>query len=151
MQPPKPPRPRPSAEYSFAKREEQVTVPPDSVPQPPPRSLSPAGIRVSTSEKDFDLRVRGGFLRRLAPYLVPAALSILAPIGTGFLGYYEGLKRAAARVAAIELQIDAAKELLRLQSKDGNRLFIVEDDHEARLLRVERQLKLEGPVVVVPK
>jgi hypothetical protein len=128
-----------------------VTVPPDSVPEPPPRSLSPAGIRVSTSEKDFDLRVRGGFFRRLRPYLVPALLSVLAPIGTGIVGYYEGLKLAAARVAALELSVDAAKEIIRRQTKDENRLFVVTDDHEMRLLRAERQLKLEGPVVVVPK
>jgi hypothetical protein len=150
--PPNPPR-RPSAEYSFAKREEQVPIPTDPVPAGPKRSMSPSpesgsAVQVQISEKDFDVRVRGGKLGRFAPWIVPAVLSILAPIGTGILGYFQGLKMAATRVAALELQVDAAKELLRQEEKDANRFAVVQRDHESRLITVEHQLKIEPPVVV---
>lgn len=115
----------------------EPTDPPPAAPQ----SEGP-GVRVELTEKGFDARVRGG-IRRFAPWLMPLVISALGGLGGGILGYYEGLKRAAARVAALEMQIDAEKELLRMQGKDVDRLFVLERDHEKRLLTTERQLKID--------
>jgi hypothetical protein len=152
LKPPPPPQ-RLSGEYSYAAREQQVPIRTDPAPAGPTRSASPSpesgsAVHVQISEKGFDARVRGGKLSRFAPWIVPAVLSVLAPIGTGILGYYQGLKMAAARVAALELQVDAAKEILRQEEKDANRFAVVQRDHESRLITVEHQLKLEPPIVV---
>lgn len=120
----------------------------------PERSMSPppgsVGVAVRIDEKGFDAKVRGSVFRRLAPWLVPALMSLLGTLGGGVLGYFEGLKRAAARVAALELQVDASKELLRQQSKDLDRFFVLARDNDRRLLTVERALKVEPPLVVKP-
>jgi hypothetical protein len=122
-------------------------VPSEREPAPPERSLSPPGFRVELDERGFDARVRGkhALLRRLAPWLAPMILSALGTIGGGVLGYFEGLKRASARVAALELETEAEKLAIRARKLDDDRLFVVTDDHEGRVLRLERQLKLESP------
>lgn len=158
LPPNQPPRlKRASAEYSVVGGAQVPRIPAESVPSAPsappapPRSASPSpesvGVRVTIPELGFDAKVRGGALKRLGPWLVPLVLSALGTIGGGVLGYFEGLKRAAARVAALELQVDAAKELLRQEQKDADRLFAVQQDHDRRLLTVERQLKLDTVVV----
>jgi hypothetical protein len=118
-----------------------------------PSPESGSAVRVEISEKDFDVRVRGRskLLHRLGPWLMPALLSGLGWLGGGVLGYYQGLKASAARVAADELEIDRVKHRLERVEKDDDRGFVVQRDHDVRILTVERQLKIEGPVVVVPK
>jgi hypothetical protein len=149
--PPPPPKAvgRPSGEYGYVAREEQPAVPSEKPAPEPPRSLSPNGVRVELSEKGFDARVRGNPLHRFAPYIVPAVLSILAPIGTGILGYFEGLKRGAARVAAVEFETDKVRARLKQQDQELDGIVAVERDHEPRILRLERTLKLDPAAAAI--
>lgn len=126
--------------------EQQPRVPSEQAP--PARSISPSpesgsAVRVEISEQGFDARVRGSHLRRLAPWIVPALMTVFGWIGGGVLGYYEGLRKAAARVAALEVEIETYKAVLELTKKDVNHGGVILDDHESRLLRLERTLKLD--------
>jgi hypothetical protein len=156
--PPKPPPRKPSGEYGYAVREEQPRVPSERSPEPP-RSMSPPGLRVDIKENGFDARVRGNFLRRFAPWIVPAVMSLLGYPSGLVLGFYEGLKKAAARVAADEVAIDEAKAMIELTKKGVNHVAVEMDDHDERILRLERTLKLDpeaakilsSPTLIVKK
>jgi hypothetical protein len=124
-------------------------VPSEPAKAPAP-SLSPPGLRVDIREDGFEARVRGGGLRRLVPWLMPFVLSALGTIGGGgILGYVEGLKKAAARVAAVELATDEAKASIEQMKKTTNRLGVVTDDHDSRILRLERTLKLDPQAAAI--
>ncbi len=127
--------------------EPPVSLPPGQRAAPP-RSLSPApvsGPAVLVDTSVGKLELRKGLFSKLAPWLVPLALSALGTIGGAILGYYEGLARAGARVAAIEeaarLNAEADARLKTRSEKELDRAFTVLDDHDRRLPRLERRVE----------
>jgi hypothetical protein len=107
-----------------------------------------SGNAVRVQVGDVDVRVGSSVTRKLIPWLAPVLLSV-AGTAIGYAkGYFEGLVAAGRRVAAVEeaVRLNAEGDA-RHETKttlEMNRAFVVLDDHDERLPKVERRVsKLE--------
>ncbi len=119
----------------------------------PKRSLSPPpeSTAFQVRSGDVDFRLSKGTWSRLRPY----ALWLALPLGGLLLGYYQGLKAAAARMRAAEARTAALTgELADLRATHDTKLNsharalardgVVADDHEERLKRAETRVEILG-------
>lgn len=67
---------------------------------PEPVPSGPMAVRVQLGD-DVDLRLRGGALRRLAPWLCALGLSLAGTVGGAVGGYFDGLQKARETIAEL--------------------------------------------------
>lgn len=95
-----------------------------------------AAVRVEVGGVDFRMR------RRLPGWIWVPLMALASAVGTGFVAYYESLKAAGARVAAIEekgrLQDEHLARLKTLAESLDNGL-----NHEASVNRSQEK-RLDG-------
>lgn len=110
-----------------------------ATPLPAP---SRGAVRVQVG--DVDVRVGSTVARRVLPWLAPLLLSAVGAAVGYAKGYFEGLAAAGRRVAAVEEAVrlnaegDARHE--KKTTLEMNRAFVVLDDHDERIPKLERQL-----------
>jgi hypothetical protein len=125
-----------------ARHGDRVIEAPQSIPPPPP----PSGFAVDVQAGGQRVRVQAGgsIVRKVWPWLAPVVLSIVGAVVGYAKGYFEGLAAAGRRVAAVEEGLrlngeDDARRATRVTS-DINRAFVVIDDHDARIPKLEKRL-----------
>jgi hypothetical protein len=137
----------PAIRREVERRGDRLEPAPESI-APAPSVTTPSREAVHVRVGDVDVRVGASVARRVLPWLVPVLLSV-AGTAIGYLkGYVEGLAAAGRRVAAVEeaVRLNAEGDA-RHETKttlELNRAFVVLDDHDERLPKVERRVgKLE--------
>lgn len=144
-------------------RVERVEPPPRARPpaQEPPRSYSPApssAVRVETPTP-LELAKHAAW-KRLAPWLAALGLSVAGTIGGAVTGYFEGLKAAGRRVAAVEerarlLEEEQARALERdashSRSIEALGRALAAEAQSNRTERATRDAKLEAVEARLPK
>ncbi len=130
---------------------------PESPVTTTPASIRP-GVRVQVG--DVDVRVGSSFARKLLPWLAPLLLTVVGAVLGSAKGYFEGMAAAGRRVAAVEeglrLNGEGDARLETRTRKEIDRVFVVVDDHDSRIPKIEKRLdkveerlpKIEG---IAPK